>query len=48
MRDFSVIMSVYLGDEPLGFEIAIESILNQTLLPNEILVGLDGPISKEM
>lgn len=40
----SVVMAVYHRDQPQHVTQAIESILNQTLLPDEIIVVLDGPV----
>jgi glycosyltransferase involved in cell wall biosynthesis len=41
---FSVSMCVYKNDNPEHFHQAIESIINQTILPNEIVLVVDGPI----
>ena len=41
---FSVIMSIYKSDVPEYVRIALDSILNQTLLPNEIVIVGDGPV----
>lgn len=46
--NFSVLMSVYKGDNAEYVKIAIDSLLNQTLLPNQIVIIADGPISKEI
>lgn len=45
---FSVLMSVYKNDTPENVKLAIESLLNQTLLPNQIVIIADGPISKNL
>lgn len=45
---FSVLMAVYLKDNPDYLREAIDSLLNQTLLPNEIVVVRDGPITEEL
>lgn len=37
-------MSVYKNDNPEYFRSALESILNQTVPPNEIVLTIDGPI----
>lgn len=39
---FSVLLSVYAGDDPGALETALESIFEQTLVPDEVLVVLDG------
>lgn len=41
---FSVVMCVYAGDEPEHFRIAVESLLHQTVIPNEIILVVDGPV----
>lgn len=45
---FSVSMCVYGKDNPTWFKVAIESILNQSIIPNEVVLVVDGPISKEL
>lgn len=45
---FSVLMSVYKNDNPNYLETAINSLLNQTLKPNQIVIMVDGPISAEL
>jgi glycosyltransferase involved in cell wall biosynthesis len=45
-QPFSVLMSVYNNEEPSYFEKALESCLNQTLLPDEIVLIKDGPLKK--
>lgn len=44
----SVLMSVYKKEEPQYFEIALDSILNQTLKPNEIVIVKDGPLTDKL
>ncbi len=41
---FSVSMCVYGKDNPEHFDVAIESIVNQTVVPSEIVLTVDGPI----
>ena len=45
---FSVSMSVYKNDNPEHFKTAVESILNQTVKPSEVVLVVDGPVSKEL
>lgn len=45
---FSVLMSVYEKEKPEYLEKALESVVNQTLLPNEIILIEDGPIGKKL
>lgn len=41
---FSVAMSVYKNDNPEWFDKAMESIINQTIKPSEIVLVVDGPV----
>ena len=41
---FSVAMCVYKKDNPEWFDEALHSIINQTIIPNEIILIVDGPI----
>ncbi len=45
---FSVLMSVYKNDKSEDVQVAIDSLLNQTLLPNQIVILEDGKISKKL
>lgn len=45
---FSVAMCVYGGDNAEWFDAALESVINQTVKPNEIVLVVDGPISDEI
>ncbi|MGA2915424.1 MAG: glycosyltransferase [Sedimentisphaerales bacterium] len=45
---FSVLISIYEKDKPEYFKTAIESIFNQTLRPNEIVLVKDGPVNAEL
>ena len=42
--EFSVSISVYEKDNPQYFEIALESIFNQTVKPTEVVLVVDGPV----
>ena len=44
----SVLMSVYKNDKPEWLEIAIDSVVNQTLKPDEIILYVDGQVSEEL
>lgn len=45
---FSVVMSVYRADCPILFQKAVDSVLNQTLKPTEVIVVADGPVGGEI
>lgn len=45
---FSVLMSVYKNDTVDNVKIAIESLLNQTMLPSQIVIISDGPIPAKL
>ncbi len=44
---FSVLMLVYAGDRAEQFDMALRSIVGQTLPPAEIVLVVDGPVSEE-
>ena len=44
MEKYSVLMTVYTKDNPDYFAIALDSMLNQTYLPEEIVIVKDGPV----
>ena len=46
--DFSVSMCVYSGDNPDWFKTAVNSILNQTVKPSEVILVVDGPVGDEL
>lgn len=45
---FSVSMCVYGGDNPEWFVTAVNSILNQTRKPDEVVLVVDGPVPQEL
>lgn len=45
---FSVLMSVYKNDKAEYFKEAVESILNQTVPPAEIVLVRDGPVGEDL
>lgn len=47
-KEFSVSMCVYGKDNPTYFDAALNSIVNQTLKPTEIVLTIDGPIPEEI
>ena len=46
--DFSVAMCVYGGDDARDFSEALESVYEQTLVPNEVVLVVDGPVPNEI
>lgn len=44
MKKYSVLMSVYKNDRVDWLKVSIDSILNQTLLPDQFVIVFDGPI----
>lgn len=45
---YSVLMSVYYKERPEYLKIAIESMLHQTVAPNEFILVKDGPLTPEL
>ncbi len=48
MQQFSVLMSIYKNETPSNFEYAMNSVLSQTLLPNEIVLIRDGRVARDL
>lgn len=46
--EFSVLMSLYYKEKPNYFCESMKSILNQTLLPSQIIIVKDGPLTPEL
>lgn len=46
--NFSVSMCVYAGDNPGWFQTAVESILQQTRKPDEVVLTVDGPVPEQL
>lgn len=47
-QQFSVSMCVYGKDDPNWFALAVDSILNQTRKPTEVVLVVDGPVPQEL
>ena len=45
---FSVLMSLYIKEKAEYFDECMQSMLHQTVLPTEIVIVFDGPISDEL
>jgi glycosyltransferase involved in cell wall biosynthesis len=48
MNKFSVLISIYAKENPAFFRLAMDSILNQTLQPSEIVLVKDGPLTEAL
>ena len=48
VQDFSVLMSVYIGESASNIEECFESLLNQTISANEWVIVEDGPLKGEV
>lgn len=48
MKEFSVLMSVYIKDNPIWLKEALNSMVKQTVLPTEFLIIEDGPLTEEL
>lgn len=48
MKDYSVLMSVYYKERPELLKISIESMISQTIKPNEFIIVKDGKLTKEL
>ncbi|HGJ5863189.1 glycosyltransferase [Arsenophonus nasoniae] len=48
LYNFSVLISVYSKENPLFFDLALDSIYRQTFLPNEIIVVQDGKLTQQL
>lgn len=45
---FSVLISLYFKEHPFYLKTSLDSLLTQTLLPNEIILVEDGPLTSEL
>lgn len=46
--NFSVLIPVYFREQPTYLQLALESVINQTLPASEIVLVKDGPLTKEL
>lgn len=46
--DFSVSICVYEKDNPVWFKMAMDSVIEQTIKPTEVIVVVDGPVPDEL
>lgn len=47
-KKYSVLMSLYVKEKPEYLRLAIDSMLNQTVIPDEIVIVEDGPLNHEL
>lgn len=47
-QNYSVLMPLYMKDDPEWFCVSIDSMLKQTVLPDEIFIVCDGSLSQEL
>lgn len=45
---FSVLISVYNREKPEFFDVALESVYNQTIMPSEVVICEDGKLTSEL
>ncbi len=48
MEKYSVLMSVYVKENPLFFKAAMDSMIHQTVAPEQVVVVKDGPLTAEL
>ena len=48
MEKYSVLMSLYVKEQPEYLRLAIDSMINQTVAPDEIVIVEDGPLNDEL
>lgn len=46
--EFSVLCSLYYKESPIALRESLDSILSQTLMPNEVVIVKDGPLTSEL
>lgn len=47
-RKYSVLMSLYKKEKPEYLRLALDSMINQTVAPDEIIIVEDGPLTEEL
>ena len=48
MEKYSVLMSLYKKENPAYFRLALDSMINQSIKPDEIILVEDGPLTEEL
>lgn len=47
-RNFSVLLNIYAKDKPAWIKQALDSVLSNTVRPNEVVIMVDGPVGKDI
>ncbi len=48
MQNFSVLLPLYIKEKPEFLDEALKSTIQQTLVPSEIMIAIDGPITPDL
>lgn len=48
MNKFSVLISIYKNENPIFLKESLDSVLNNTVQPDEIVMVKDGPLTPEL
>lgn len=48
MKNFSVLMSLYFKENPEHLRLSLESVFNQSVTPEEVILVEDGPLTDEL
>ena len=48
LSTFSVLICVYEKDDPEHFRLALQSVIDQTVVPDELLLVADGPLTDSL
>ena len=48
MNELSVVLSVYKNDDPESFLRAVDSIMDQSRIPDEVIICVDGPVPENL
>ncbi len=48
MIKFSALVSVYAKESPSNFSLCLDSLLSQTLMPDELIIVKDGPLTSDL
>lgn len=48
IKEFSVLLSIYFKEKPEFLRASLDSVFNQTLLPTDVIIVEDGPLTSEL